>query len=64
MVTTQHLDDADCAAASARIGAGADEQPPSNGEHGELQRRDLLLAFIDRRRRLDRTAGQVTLRVA
>jgi DNA-binding XRE family transcriptional regulator len=66
-VTTQHLDDADCAAASAQIDAGVGEQPPSNGEHDELQPRGLLLAFIDRRRlqqRLDEVVTQAGWRAA
>jgi transcriptional regulator with XRE-family HTH domain len=62
-VTTQHLDEADGAAAPVRIGAGIGEQPQGdggNGEHTELQRRDLLLAFIDRRRLQERLDDVVT----
>jgi len=70
-VTTQHLDKADITAAPAQLGASIGEQPPGdsggNGEHSELHRRDLLLAFIDRRRlqeRLDEVVTQAGWRAA
>jgi DNA-binding XRE family transcriptional regulator len=71
VVTTTALEDeAGGTARPAHTGAGTGEEPLGdgcNGEHDEIQRRDLLLAFIDRRRlqqRLDEVVTQAGWRAA
>lgn len=63
MTTTAFEDEASGTSGPVRIGAGVGEQPSGdgcNGDHDKSQRRDLLLAFIDRRRLQERLDEVVT----